>query len=69
MIGADVTGEYSPGEIRAPIFRALSSWDHPSRRPPSTEELARNEATNLALLAAFGVPLGLKEEAWRAVVS
>lgn len=69
VIGADVTGEYSPVEIRSRLFRALSGWDHPARRPPEAGELARNETTNLALLAAFGIPVSQEEEAWRAVVS
>jgi arginase family enzyme len=57
-IGADITGEYSPIEIKNPLFRALSAWDHPKRAKPTAEELLRNEATNLALLAAFGFDQG-----------
>ena len=55
VIGADITGEFSPIEIRNGWFRALSAWDHPRRPVPAAAELERNEATNLALLAAFGL--------------
>jgi len=55
VIGVDITGEYSPIEIRNVWFRALSAWDHPPRPAPSPVELERNEATNLALLSAFGL--------------
>ena len=55
VIGADITGEYSPIEIRGAWFRALSAWDHPRRPLPNAAELERNEATNLALLTAFGL--------------
>jgi arginase family enzyme len=54
IVGADITGEYSPVAIRSPWFRALSAWDHPAQPTPAAEELQRNEGTNLALLSALG---------------
>lgn len=55
MIGADVTGEWSPVQIASPLFRTLARADHPTRPNPRAEDLDRNETTNAALLAAFGL--------------
>ncbi len=53
IVGADVTGEWSGGQPRNFLFRAVSRADHPAPRTPSEAELRRNEATNIALWRAF----------------
>ncbi len=54
LIGADITGEYSPIQMDRPLFRALSAWDHPRMSEPTPDNLLRNEQTNLRLLEALG---------------
>ena len=53
LVGADVTGEWSTGAPASPIFRAVSRADHPALATPSTENLSRNQDTNLLLLDTF----------------
>jgi hypothetical protein len=53
IIGADITGEYSPIQRRNPLFRTIAVADHPHRPPASRQELERNEETNLKLLAGL----------------
>ncbi len=55
IVGADITGEWSPVRVASPLFRALLRADHPAMSAPGPERLDRNEATNAALLAAFGL--------------
>lgn len=54
LVGADVTGEWSGGAPKNPVFRAISRADHPVRPTPSELQLRRNEETNFALWQAFG---------------
>ncbi len=53
IVGADVTGEWSPGEPRSPLFRAISRADHPKILFPNFAQLRANAGTNRALQAAF----------------
>ena len=55
ILGADITGEYSRGTIRNPLFRLISHMDHPASTRVSTTAFATNQATNLALLRALNV--------------
>lgn len=57
LIGADITGEYSTGAIRNPLFRLISGLNHPPSNhgfaPGLKPDLTVNEVTNLALIRAF----------------
>lgn len=56
ILSADVTGEYSRGTIRNPLFRLISNLDHPASTRVSAAALATNQVTNLALLRALNIP-------------
>ncbi len=55
MVGADITGEYSPIEVENRLMRAMALKIHPKMPEPSPEDLRRNEETNLALVDALGL--------------
>jgi hypothetical protein len=54
VIGADVTGEYSPIEVENRLMHAMALKIHPKMPDPSAEGLRRNEDTNMALVEAIG---------------
>lgn len=54
LVGADITGEWSPGEPHGFLVRTLARMDHPPRLHASRAELAVNAATNRTLLRALG---------------
>jgi hypothetical protein len=53
IVGADITGEYSPLEIRNPLLRLIAKADHPDKAPVTPDDLRLNEATNRTLLNAL----------------
>lgn len=53
IVGADVTGEWSPGEPQNPLLRLLARADHPHQPMPTPAQLRTNARTNRALHAAF----------------
>ncbi|MGQ9454526.1 MAG: hypothetical protein ACUVRS_07190 [Armatimonadota bacterium] len=54
VVGADITGEYSPLEITSPVLRRMAEKSRPRVPGPTPEDLRRNEETNIALVKAFG---------------
>ena len=54
IVGADITGEYSPIQVENRLMMAMALKIHPRVPDPKPDELTRNEDTNLALVEAFG---------------
>lgn len=54
IVGLDVTGDYSPVEVRGLLKNLISGWDHPRKtaaQKHSPEEILRlNESTNLKIM-------------------
>jgi len=53
VIGADITGEFSPIVVENRMFEKMALKIHPKQPEPTDAELAENEATNIALVNAL----------------
>lgn len=53
VIGVDVCGEYSAPRFADPVKRFAAWLDHPGEAPDAAAAVARNDATNRALLATL----------------
>ncbi|MGC8862242.1 MAG: arginase family protein [Armatimonadota bacterium] len=53
LVGADITGDYSPIEVENRLMLAMARKIHPRSGDPGPDDLRRNEETNLALLEAL----------------
>ncbi len=57
LAGMDLVGDWSPVEVQGGFRRLLHWTEHPSLTVDRRDARRRNERTNLALLAAAGLPL------------
>lgn len=55
VVGADITGEYSPLEVANPVLRRMAEKSRPRVPSPTPEDLRRNGETNIALAKALGL--------------